>query len=217
MIKNIIFDMGGVVFRQDSEEAYRRFREAGIDPSKYMGDYGQRGFFLDVETGTIGAEEFCRKMAETTGRSRVSFDEAQYCWLGFVKDVPTSRLHGLLDLRKCYHVCLLTNTNPFIMAWTRSERFSSDRLPISHYFDSIFCSYEMKAYKPNQEIFKKALETDGMSPKETIFVDDSETNVRAAEALGIHGLHVPPDAEWLDSLRGLIRRIGEGGGAAARQ
>lgn len=206
MIKNLIFDMGGVVFRQNTEEAFRRFREAGIDPSEYMGDYGQRGFFLDVETGRIGADEFCRKMAEATGRESVSFGEAQHCWLGFVKDVPVSRLHDLLELRRSYHVCLLTNTNPFIMAWTRSEDFSSDRLPISCYFDSMFCSYEMKAYKPDKEIFKKALEKDGMSPKETIFVDDSEANVRAAEALGIRGLHVQPDAEWLGSLRELIRQ-----------
>jgi len=207
MIKNLIFDMGGVVFRQNSEKAYRRFREAGIDPSKYMGDYGQRGFFLDVETGKIDAEEFCRKMAEATGRDSVSFNEAQYCWLGFVKDVPVERLHALLDLRRNYHVCLLTNTNPFIMAWTRSNDFSTDRLPISHYFDSVFCSYEMKAYKPSQEIFKKAFEKDGMSPKETIFVDDSEVNIRAAEALGIHGLHVKPDAEWHDDLTKRIQLI----------
>lgn len=50
MIKNLLFDMGGVVFRQNSEEAYRRFREAGIDPAKYMGYYGQKDFFLDVST-----------------------------------------------------------------------------------------------------------------------------------------------------------------------
>ena len=67
MIKNILFDMGGVIFRQNSEEAFRRFREAGVNTDEYMGEYGQKGFFLDVETGKIDASEFCRRMAEAAG------------------------------------------------------------------------------------------------------------------------------------------------------
>ena len=39
MIKNLLFDMGGVIFRQNSEEAFRRFREAGVDTDEYMGEY----------------------------------------------------------------------------------------------------------------------------------------------------------------------------------
>ena len=50
MIKNILFDMGGVIFRQNSEEAFRRFREAGVNTDEYMGEYGQQGVFLDVVT-----------------------------------------------------------------------------------------------------------------------------------------------------------------------
>ena len=50
MIKNLLFDMGGVIFRQNSEEAYRRFRAMGVNTDDYMGEYGQKGFFLDVET-----------------------------------------------------------------------------------------------------------------------------------------------------------------------
>lgn len=44
MIKNLLFDMGGVIFRQNSEEAYRRFRAMGVNTDDYMGEYGQKGF-----------------------------------------------------------------------------------------------------------------------------------------------------------------------------
>ena len=60
MIKNLLFDMGGVIFRQNSEEAYRRFRAMGVNTDDYMGEYGQKGFFLDVETGKIDAGEWLR-------------------------------------------------------------------------------------------------------------------------------------------------------------
>ena len=192
--------MGGVIFRQDSEEAFRRFREGGLDPEKYMGAFGQKEFFLDVENGKIDADTFCRKMAEASGREHVSWEEAQHCWLGFLKDVPVERLHYLLELKKHYHVCLLSNTNPFMMSFTRSSKFSSDGKPISFYFDTLFCSYEMKAYKPDSEIFIKALDTDKMIADETLFLDDSMKNIVAAQRLGIQTLYVKTNEDWRDRL-----------------
>ena len=192
--------MGGVTFRQDSEEAFRRFREAGLDPEKYMGAFGQKEFFLDVENGKIDADTFCRKMAEASGREHVSWEEAQHCWLGFLRDVPVERLHYLLELKKHYHVCLLSNTNPFMMSFTRSIKFSSDGKPISFYFDTLFCSYEMKAYKPDSEIFIKALDTDKMIADETLFLDDSMKNIVAAQRLGLQTLYVKTNEDWRDRL-----------------
>lgn len=192
--------MGGVIFRQDSEEAFRRFREVGLDPEKYMGAFGQKEFFLDVENGKIDADTFCRKMAEASGREHVSWEEAQHCWLGFLRDVPVERLHYLLELKKHYHVCLLSNTNPFMMSFTRSSEFSSDGKPISFYFDTLFCSYEMKAYKPDSEIFIKALDTDKMIADETLFLDDSMKNIVAAQRLGIQTLYVKTNEDWRDRL-----------------
>lgn len=199
--------MGGVIFRQDTDEAFRRFKAFGIDTDYYMGAYGQKDFFLDVETGAIDAETYCRKMAEVTGRESVSFDEALNCWLGFVKDVPVERLHNLLELRKSYHLCLLSNTNPFIMDYMRSPRFSEDGFPITHYFDTLFCSYEMKAYKPNADIFEKALQMDQMKAEECIFIDDSLKNTEAAKALGFHVLHVAPDEDWMPELRKMLEEL----------
>lgn len=147
---------------------------------------------------------FAGRMAEAAGRESVSWDEAQHCWLGFIRDVPVDRLHNLLKLRGEYHVCLLSNTNPFIMAFTRSDKFSDEHRPISDYFDTLFCSYEMRAYKPEPDIFLKALAADGMKAEETIFVDDSLKNIRAAEALGIRGLHVAPDEDWMEKLTALL-------------
>lgn len=192
--------MGGVIFRQDSEEAFRRFREVGLDPEKYMGAFGQKEFFLDVENGKIDADTFCRKMAEASGREHVSWEEAQHCWLGFLRDVPVERLHYLLELKKHYHVCLLSNTNPFMMSFTHSSKFSSDGKPISFYFDTLFCSYEMKAYKPDSEIFIKALDTDKMIADETLFLDDSMKNIVAAQRLGLQTLYVKTNEDWRDRL-----------------
>lgn len=207
MIKNILFDMGGVIFTQDTDQAFRRFSDSGIDIEKYMGKYEQQGFFLDFELGKINEDEFCRRMAEVTGRSVIAKEEAAACWQGFFKDVQTEKLHALENLRKNYHLGLLSNTNPFMMALTDSERFSPEGRPISSYFDSLFLSYEMNLYKPSKEIYLEALRRDKMNPEETLFVDDSVRNIEGAEKIGIHGLYVPSNSDWREALNDKLQQL----------
>lgn len=207
MIRNILFDMGGVVFHQDTAEACQRFKSIGLDTDYYMGEYGQKDFFLDLETGKINTKEFCNKLAQVIGKDSVSYEEAEYCWLGFIKDVPLNNLHYLLNLKEKYHTGLLSNTNPFIMGYTRSERFCSEKKPITHYLDSFFCSYEMHVCKPDKEIYLKTLETGNMKAEETIFVDDSLQNIEAARAIGIHGLHVKSNEDWFTPLSQLLNQL----------
>ncbi|WP_028909594.1 HAD family hydrolase [Prevotella sp. AGR2160] len=203
MIRNIWFDMGGVIFDQNTEEAFRRFREAGIDTDYYMGAYGQRDFFMDLESGKISAEEFCSRMSEAVGR-KVSYEEAAHCWLGFFDGVSERKLTALDALRKHYHLGLLSNTNPFMMAFTRSDHFSGSGRPITDFFDSFFCSYEMKCCKPDAEIYQRALAADHISPGETLFVDDSKKNTDAAAKLGINVLQVSTNEDWTVRLPKLL-------------
>ena len=207
MIKNILIDMGGVIFRQNTAEACRRFQSIGLNTDVYMGEYGQKDFFLELESGLIDTDEFCRRLAAIVGRESISYDEAEYCWLGFIKDVPIKGLHDLLTLRKDYHLGLLSNTNPFIMGYTRSSRFSEEQLPITHYLDSFYCSYEMGVCKPNREIYEIALETGKMKPEETLFVDDSIKNIKAAEEVGIHGLHVNANEDWIALVINKLKQL----------
>lgn len=203
MIKNILFDMGGVIFDQNTEEAFRRFKAIGVDTDYYMGAYGQRDFFLDLEAGRIDADEFCRRLHQATGRN-LSWQETQRCWLGFCDGVRTERLATLEKLRRDFHLCLLSNTNPFVMTFMRSEAFSEAGRPITDYFDSLFLSYEMKACKPDPKIFQKSLEADGMKAEECLFVDDSRKNTDAAKALGFQVLTVETNADWWPELRRMI-------------
>ena len=207
MIKNILLDMGGVIFRQDTAEACRRFQKLGLDTDFYMGEYGQKDFFLDLETGRIDTSEFCKRLAQVTGHEHISYEEAEHCWLGFIRDVPMKGLHYLLRLKRNYHLGLLSNTNPFIMNYNRSERFCIEGIPVTHYLHSFFCSYEMGVCKPNIEIYQQTLEKGNFKPEETIFVDDSKKNIDVANTLGIHGLHVEANSDWFAPLSEFINQF----------
>lgn len=199
MIKNILFDMGGVIFTQTTENAFRLFREAGIDTDKYMGSHGQREFFLDLEMGKIDKAEFCREMSAATGHP-VSEEEAAKCWQGFYGGVRPEFLEALTELRKDYFLGLLSNTNPFMMDLTDSPKFSEAGLPISHYFDALYLSYKLKEYKPDVAIFEKALAQNGLKAEETLFVDDSMKNIEGAQKAGLQTLYVPTNSDWREPL-----------------
>ena len=100
MIRNILFDMGGIVTLQDADEARRRFRALGIDTGSQLCRHGHTGIFGALEAGEICEDEFCSELAKMVGRQHVSHEEAEHCWLGFKKAAPLDRLHTLLELKK---------------------------------------------------------------------------------------------------------------------
>lgn len=194
-IRNLIFDLGGVIALLQPEEAWRRFERLGVERVRErMGVYGQTGVFRAVEDGSLTDTDFCAQLGCT-------WDEAQWAWMGYVASVPQDRLDCLLRLRaQGYRTFLLSNTNPFIMQWAESAGFSAARQPIGHYFDGVYCSFRLKAYKPEAAIFQKMLRESGCKPEESLFLDDGPRNVEAAEAVGMGGLVVPKNADWIPML-----------------
>ena len=203
MIKTILFDMGGVLFVQDTEEAFRRFTEIGINANDFIGVYGQKGLFLELENGTIDDETFRVELSKLAGRE-LSWEQVQHCWLGFIKGVDMDRLANLEQLRRDYRLCLASNTNPFIMDFTRSHAYA-DGAGIGDFLDKLYCSYEMGECKPDEAFFRKILAEENVNPQEVIFVDDSKKNIAAAEKLGIHGLWVESNSDWMPKLEALLK------------
>ncbi len=211
MIKNLVFDFGGVVVPLDPEQAWRRFESLGIkNVRQQMGAFGQTGIFRQVETGEISAAEFLKRFAEQAqeqsdyfgGREpSFTFEQVQWAWRGYVKEVAPERLGNLLRLKQDYRVLLLSNTNPFLMEWADSADFSGDGHPIGHYFHKVYYSYRMHDYKPSQSIFRQLVADAGIEPAETVFLDDGPRNVEAAAAVGLRAILVPGNADWMPLLK----------------
>ena len=110
--------------------------------------------------------------------------------------MPQRNLEAILDLRaKGYKVCLLSNTNPFMMQWANHD-FDGQGHPIDYFFDAMYLSYECKVMKPRREIFDIMLRGQQSLPEETLFVDDGPRNVEAAAALGMHTLCPQNNEDW---------------------
>lgn len=176
------------------------FRLLGLtDSSAFFGDYGQKGPFKAIEEGSIGPNEFHAKVREILPQ-QVTDAEIDAAFMKFLIGIPVERLRQLQALRHKYGVYLLSNTNPIMWNAKIADDFKVDGLTIDSYFDGIVTSFEAKALKPAAKIFLHAAEKFGIKPEETIFFDDSEENVKAAEALGFKGAHVAPGKEFYDII-----------------
>ena len=207
MIKNIVFDFGGVIVNLLRERAIQRFSDMGVtNAAELLDPYHQRGVFLEVENGSINAEEFCEKLTSICKKT-IDYKSAEWGWLGFMGDVPMKRLQLINSLRQKYNVYVLSNINPFVMGWARSNEFSGDGHKLDDYVDQIFTSYEIKAMKPSREIFSYMIDSTGLLPEETIFLDDGEKNVAAAKEMGFHTLQPVNGEDWTGDFSLLLENL----------
>ena len=204
-IKNIAFDLGGVVLALSYKNAVKRFEEIGLkDARRHLDAFHQHGIFGQLEDGSIGKEEFRKELSALIGRE-VTAKECYYAWHGYVENVPQKNLEALQELRtEGYKVCLLSNTNPYMMQWARSTAFDGMGHSIDYYFDALYLSYECKVMKPKAEIFQMMLKGQNANPEETLFIDDSPANCAAAEELGISTLCPQNNEDWTERLKALL-------------
>ncbi len=200
MIKELVFDFGGVLTLIDTEKALQCFREIGIkNPEEYINPYLQKGPFFALENGDITAEEFCEELSKISGRT-ITYEDAKQAWLGFIVKVQTEFMEYLQLLRPRYRLSVLSNTNPFIQSWARSKDFTPCGKSLDDYFDRLFLSYKMNCSKPCEAIYHKMLLEGNMKAEETLFIDDGDKNIAAARKAGINTLKVANGEDWRDIL-----------------
>jgi putative hydrolase of the HAD superfamily len=205
-IKNIVFDFGGVIIDIDRQQAVEAFSRLGVpDADAQLDAYHQRGIFLAVEDGSLDAEGFRQALSQMCGRN-LTYDETESGWLGFMTKLEPYKLLYLRDLHlRGYRVFILSNTNPYIMNWARSARFTREGKGLDEFVDKIYASYEMKCVKPGREIFERMMADGGMKAEESVFVDDGAANAAMGRELGFKVLQPQNGEDWRSKLEELLK------------
>ncbi len=205
-VKNILFDLGGVIMTIDQPSAVKRFKEIGLeDAEKRLDPYTQSGIFGDLEEGKISASQFIQELSGMVGR-QLTFEECKYAWRGYTKEVPMRNIK-VLDRLKAdgYRLILLSNTNPFMMDWGMSKDFSGDGRSIDSFFSSMYMSYKLGMMKPDERIFKLIVERENIEPYETLFVDDGPKNVMIGEKLGFQTMCPENGEDWTSKIYEILK------------
>ena len=188
-IRNIVFDLGGVLVDLDFKAAINGLQKAGFaNVKEQLQAFDREGIFQKFELGEMSADEFRSAIRENSTVS-LTDEEVDGLWNAMLLEVPREKLELILHLRGKYMVYLLSNTNSIHWDYVCKNAFNYRGFRVNDYFEETFLSYEMHLAKPDKAIFEKVLEEANLLPEETLFIDDSEANCKAASELGIHTHH----------------------------
>ncbi len=201
-IKNIIFDLGGVIYDIRYENIADRFRSYGLqDFEKYYTQLSQTPTIDLFEEGRITPAEFRDYIR---GISPIPLTDSQIddAWNAILIEIPKLRWQLLGALRIKYNTFLFSNTNQI-----NYDRFMAEAEqqygfnPFEVSFRKAYFSQLMHTRKPKPDGFQMIIDENGLNPAETIFIDDNPTNVQTAKQLGMHTYIMPKDKKLEELFR----------------
>jgi putative hydrolase of the HAD superfamily len=203
MIHGIFFDIGWTMERPATDDWYRTrffyeaypdihpdrfdpetFKHACMKAQKYLGDHHDLHSLQDEEdvftqyylllVSSLPGYAITPKTARQLAHDAV-YDEDKYLLLGNVPETLA------LLKQQGYRLGIISDTFPSIVP-------QLTHVGLLSYFDCTTYSFALNTFKPDPRMYRDALSKMGLPAEETVFIDDLPGNLKAAEALGMHGI-----------------------------
>lgn len=198
-IKNIIFDLGGVILNIDLKQTELAFEKLGVKEFKqYYTLQALTPLFEQFEIGEISPEVFYERFRKLAGM-QLTDEQIKEAWNALLLDFPEERIEWLEQISKRYKVFLLSNTNQIHYdEFTRRFEEQIGKKHFNEYFIKAYYSHELKLRKPLKQAFQFVLKNEHLKAEETLFIDDSLANVEAANSVGLQTIHLVPPQTILE-------------------
>jgi glucose-1-phosphatase len=197
-VTNILFDLGGVILDLDKQRCINSFNALGIPVDEdYLGLYGQKGLLGELEIGAISDKEFYHRFRKEF-RCALTDEAIRDAWNAYLVGIPDERLALLRQLKQKSRLILLSNTSSIHTDfWEQMFVFEHDKTGSNYFFDAVYCSFRTGFVKPNDDAFLNVVDAEGINPQETLFFDDSLSNIEAARKLGFNTFYVNKETDLL--------------------
>jgi putative hydrolase of the HAD superfamily len=198
-IKNIIFDLGGVLLNIDYQKTITAFENLGISNFDAIYSKAKQTDLFDLfETGKSTEKEFVNELKKQLP-SHITHEEIIEAWNAMLLTLPEERINLLKKIRNNYNIVLLSNTNETHISAFEEIIFSQNNLQqLNPLFDKVYFSSRIGLRKPNADCFHYVLNDSQFEAKETLFFDDSIQHIEGSLAVGIKALHVDNGKTILD-------------------
>jgi len=199
-IRNIIFDLGGVLLNINYQKTADAFQRLGFEQFNNMyTQYTADEVFSKLETGKISNEDFYETLLSKSTHP-ISVADLRAAWNAMLLDFRSESLTKLQQLKQQYQVYLLSNTND--IHWQAFQSIfteSTGEATIDDYFHKAYYSHQVGLRKPNADIFEFVAADAGLERAKTLFIDDSYNNIEAAASLGFQ-THLLLEGEKMETL-----------------
>lgn len=194
-VKNILFDLGGVLFHINYQRTINAFKTLGLDNfEKFFSQHQQNYLFDHFETGKINSELFIKKIQEFLPDSS---DKAIIdAWNAMLIGFPRHYLKLLNDLGKNYRLYLLSNANDIHIQFVNEylqKKFNMSS--INQFFKKTYYSQKIGMRKPHKSTFEWVLNDANILAEETLFIDDTAQHIKGAKEAGLKTHHLESNSE----------------------
>ena len=203
-IKNIIFDLGGVVLDIDENIVYQELEKLGINTT----ELAQSKEFFEImskfDTGIYTAPTFRKKAKALLGLEKMTDQKFDSIWNAMLLDIPRERIEAIEKIKKHYKIFLMSNSNEIHYdLYVRDLQLRFGYNEFDELFNKSYFSFAEHLEKPNPRFFELILDHEHLLPEETLFIDDTAVNINVAKSLGIRTYHIGRDE--------LVRNLFENG------
>lgn len=182
-IRGIIFDFGGVIHNMRWDVMRQLEAEHRLERDTLLRACYDSEEWREIELGRGDIEAWRAatqvRLDEAAGRPMPPLHvQWRDSW-----HIIDANLALVRALRPPYRLAVLSNADI-----TLEDRMR-DGLNIHHLFDTVVCSAVVGMAKPDHAVYRLAAERLGLPPEECLFIDDFDHNVKAAQEVGMIGVH----------------------------
>ena len=177
-MKNIVFDLGGVIFARDP----RKFEPEFIKFFSYITLPEMPRFWEEYDRGVVSYDEVITSLAEYNSCDRELAAKNLRRSILTQEAIPATK--ALIEALKAkgYRLFVLSNMSKEFIEFLREQE-------VYRNFEGEVVSCEEHIVKPDPAIYTTLTERYGLNPAETLFIDDRKENITAAVAQGWQGYH----------------------------
>ncbi len=203
-IKNIIFDLGGVIINLNIPASIQSFENIGFQNFRELySQSAQIPLFDQFDKGLVSPAVFFQELSLFSS-SPIHPTLMEKAWNDMLLDFPAHRMDLLLEMKQKYRCFLLSNTNETHVTSFENILHQSIGSPnLEPYFEKVYYSCRMYKRKPDPEIFEQVLQENNLNPQETVFIDDTLQHVQGALSCGIQAFQLQKGQEIGDLLQEL--------------
>jgi FMN phosphatase YigB (HAD superfamily) len=203
-IKNIIFDLGGVIINLDIPKTISEFNKLSNQPFESIYNQLQQTPVFDLfDKGQITEKDFFIELKKAL-QNDVTDEELLFAWNAMLLDFPKHRLELLSKIKPNYRLFLLSNTNEsHVLEFEKTLFASHGYQNLEPFFEKVYYSCRMNQRKPNADIFESVLNENNLVAEETLFIDDSPQHVEGALTLGVKAMLLEKNNEVENLLKEL--------------
>ena len=176
---NIVFDLGGVVFRWQPDAIIASVFEDRRTQDLVRKEIFEHPDWVELDRGTLSLADAIHRGAVRTGITVVDIERLMHA-------VPVS-LTPIEQTVELIRRLAVTANSLFVLSnmHVASIAYLEDRHDVWTMFHGVVISSRIKAVKPELRIYEYLLDEYRLDPTETIFIDDTPENLDAAASLGI--------------------------------